>query len=172
MPLVEQFNNCNFKWWVGLSTFANCRRLRFWELSSNPLNGVLPTSIKNISTSLQYIRLNDCKIRGSIPMKIGSLSNIIALGLALNELSGYIQKLYYLQRIAMVLNSIQRKMNCLSQAMGRKKSLTQFYLLSINAIFTCNFHSDMMLGIFWFCLNGCKCWLEYFCLAIQFSVLL
>ncbi|XP_021298320.1 probable LRR receptor-like serine/threonine-protein kinase At3g47570 [Herrania umbratica] len=76
--------------WSFLSSLANCRHLRVLELSYNPLNALLPNSISNLSTSLQYLRVNDCKIGGKIPTEIGSLSNIIALGLALNELSGSI----------------------------------------------------------------------------------
>ncbi|XP_022748484.1 LRR receptor-like serine/threonine-protein kinase EFR [Durio zibethinus] len=74
--------------WSFLNSLANCRHLRILELSLNPLNGILPTSISNLSTSLQQLWVNHCKIRGSIPMEIGSLSNAILLDLSSNKLSG------------------------------------------------------------------------------------
>ncbi|XP_022748067.1 receptor kinase-like protein Xa21 [Durio zibethinus] len=74
--------------WSFLYSFENCRHLTFVDLSLKPLNGILPTSISNLSTSLQKLWLVDCKIRGSIPMEIGSLSKAILLDLSSNKLSG------------------------------------------------------------------------------------
>ncbi|XP_022748061.1 receptor kinase-like protein Xa21 [Durio zibethinus] len=74
--------------WSFLNSLANCKYLRMLDLSFNPLNGILPASISNLSTSLQQFSVIDCKIRGSIPMEIGSLSNAILLDLSSNKLSG------------------------------------------------------------------------------------
>ncbi|EOY17015.1 Leucine-rich repeat protein kinase family protein [Theobroma cacao] len=76
--------------WSFLSSLANCKNLRVLEISFNPLNGILPTSILNLSASLQRFVADDCKIKGFIPMEIGSLSNIMVLSLSQNELSGSI----------------------------------------------------------------------------------
>ncbi|XP_022770048.1 probable LRR receptor-like serine/threonine-protein kinase At3g47570 [Durio zibethinus] len=76
--------------WSFLSSLANCKNLTLLELSSNPLNGILPASISNLSASLEEFEVHDCKIKGSIPMEIGRLSNIIVLTLSQNELSGSI----------------------------------------------------------------------------------
>ncbi|WRX30088.1 Protein kinase domain - like 10 [Theobroma cacao] len=76
--------------WSFLSSLVNCKNLRYLEISSNPLNGILPTSISNLSTSIQHFYASDCKIKGAIPMEIGSLTNIIDLSLEQNELSGSI----------------------------------------------------------------------------------
>ncbi|XP_022764325.1 LRR receptor-like serine/threonine-protein kinase EFR [Durio zibethinus] len=77
---------------IGTSSFlyplANCRYLSVLELSWNPLNGIILPSITNLSASLQYLILHDCKIKGNIPIEIGNLSNMIRLDLSLNELSG------------------------------------------------------------------------------------
>ncbi|XVF23448.1 hypothetical protein REPUB_Repub13aG0039600 [Reevesia pubescens] len=74
--------------WSFFSSLVNCKYLRRLELSFNPLNNILPTSISNLSTSLQYLVLQGCKIRGSMPMEIGSLNNAIWIDISFNELSG------------------------------------------------------------------------------------
>ncbi|MBA0808873.1 hypothetical protein Gohar_024577, partial [Gossypium harknessii] len=58
----------------------------------NPLNCLLPTSLSNLSKSLQVFDVNTCKIRGSIRVEIGSLNNVIALDFYGNELSGSIPR--------------------------------------------------------------------------------
>ncbi|XP_017978407.1 PREDICTED: probable LRR receptor-like serine/threonine-protein kinase At3g47570 isoform X4 [Theobroma cacao] len=77
--------------WSFLSSLANCRNLRYLNLSSNPLNGILPGSISNLSTSLQFFYASGVKITGNIPREIGNLSNITTLDLSHNELSGSIR---------------------------------------------------------------------------------
>ncbi|XVE72052.1 hypothetical protein DITRI_Ditri11bG0007700 [Diplodiscus trichospermus] len=73
-----------------LSSLTNCKKLRVLQLSSNPLNGILPTSISNLSTALEEFEASDCKIEGNIPLEIGNLSNIMSLTLSQNELIGSI----------------------------------------------------------------------------------
>ncbi|EOY27966.1 Leucine-rich repeat protein kinase family protein [Theobroma cacao] len=77
--------------WSFLSSLSNCRNLRYLNLSSNPLNGILPGSISNLSTSLQFFYASGVKITGNIPREIGNLSNITTLDLSHNELSGSIR---------------------------------------------------------------------------------
>ncbi|XVF82910.1 hypothetical protein PTKIN_Ptkin16aG0089000 [Pterospermum kingtungense] len=76
--------------WSFLYSLASCRYLHVLDLSYNPLDGILPTSISNLSTSLQYLYLNGCNIKGNIPMEMGTLSNMVDLDLSFNELSGSI----------------------------------------------------------------------------------
>ncbi|KAK8647832.1 hypothetical protein V6N13_121559 [Hibiscus sabdariffa] len=76
--------------WSFLSSLANCRNFTLLEVSQNPLNGVLPTYIGNLSTSLQYFLAHDCELEGNIPMEIGNFSNMLLLSLGNNELSGSI----------------------------------------------------------------------------------
>ncbi|KAG4204282.1 hypothetical protein ERO13_A04G039000v2 [Gossypium hirsutum] len=76
--------------WTFLSSLANCRNLRFIEVSRNPLSGVLPTYIGNLSKSLQYFYASNCEIKGNIPMEIGNLSNMLDLDLGYNKLNGFI----------------------------------------------------------------------------------
>jgi LRR receptor-like serine/threonine-protein kinase FLS2 len=70
------------------SSLSNLRYLSMLRLSNNPLNDILPSSIGNLSTSLQILEMHNCNIRGTIPRDIGNLSNLLALFLQFNELTG------------------------------------------------------------------------------------
>ncbi|KAE8692246.1 O-fucosyltransferase family protein isoform 1 [Hibiscus syriacus] len=71
-----------------LSSLANCRNLTLIEVSGNPLKGVLPSYIGNLSKSLQYFYASGCELKGNIPMEIGNLSNMLVLALNYNEFCG------------------------------------------------------------------------------------
>ncbi|KAJ7968755.1 Receptor-like protein kinase [Quillaja saponaria] len=73
-----------------LVSLANCKYLQKIDLSENPLNFVLPTSIGNFSGSLNDFGLESCNIKGSIPEDIGNISGLIYLGLSDNEITGTI----------------------------------------------------------------------------------
>ncbi|PPD77686.1 hypothetical protein GOBAR_DD25391 [Gossypium barbadense] len=76
--------------WSFLSSLTNCKNLKTIGVSENPLSGVLPTYIGNLSKSLQYFYAEDCELQGTIPMEIGNLSNMLLLELGYNKLSGFI----------------------------------------------------------------------------------
>uniref|UniRef100_A0A2N9IFC8 non-specific serine/threonine protein kinase n=1 Tax=Fagus sylvatica TaxID=28930 RepID=A0A2N9IFC8_FAGSY len=71
-----------------LSSLTNCKNLKTIVLAYNPLNGTLPNSIGNLSTSLEEFLAFNCNIKGIIPVGIGNLSNMMALHLEDNELAG------------------------------------------------------------------------------------
>ncbi|KDO42039.1 hypothetical protein CISIN_1g001988mg [Citrus sinensis] len=73
-----------------LSSLANCKKLRYLGLGGNPLDGFLPSSIGNLSLSLERLNIAFCNISGNIPKAIGNLSNLIVLSLGGNNLSGSI----------------------------------------------------------------------------------
>ncbi|KAG8378361.1 hypothetical protein BUALT_Bualt08G0129400 [Buddleja alternifolia] len=73
-----------------ISSLTNCRHLQALEISINPLNGILPTSVGNLSTSLQDFRVDECNITGPIPFEIGNLTGLRVLSLTLNQLTGFI----------------------------------------------------------------------------------
>jgi LRR receptor-like serine/threonine-protein kinase FLS2 len=93
------------------SSLSNLEYLRVLELSNNLLNDVLPSSIGNLSTSLQYLGINNCNIKGIIPIDIGNLSNLIALSLETNELIGPIpttfERLHKLQVLDLSNNILE-----------------------------------------------------------------
>lgn len=75
-----------------LSPLTNCQFLKYLEISDNPLNGILPTSIGNFSASLQSITAEECNIKGVIPSEIGNLSSLLLLSLYGNQMTGSIPR--------------------------------------------------------------------------------
>ncbi|XP_057803768.1 receptor kinase-like protein Xa21 [Salvia miltiorrhiza] len=73
-----------------ITSLTNCKSLTILSIDDNPLNGVIPASLGNLSSSLQTFTAGNCKFRGNIPVEIGNLSNLMTLVLLANELSGNI----------------------------------------------------------------------------------
>ncbi|KAL3641351.1 hypothetical protein CASFOL_016319 [Castilleja foliolosa] len=73
-----------------LTSLTNCRLLKYLDISGNPLYGILPPSIGNLSASLQVLDAYKCKINGLIPSTIGNLSNLKSIILDGNQLTGTI----------------------------------------------------------------------------------
>ncbi|XP_044476886.1 putative receptor-like protein kinase At3g47110 [Mangifera indica] len=76
--------------WSFLSSLTKCRKLRILCLDHNPLYGVIPLSIGNLSETLEIFVASNCKIRGSIPTQVGNLHSLIEFDLLENDLSGFI----------------------------------------------------------------------------------
>ncbi|KAF5472324.1 hypothetical protein F2P56_009051 [Juglans regia] len=93
------------------SSLSSCKYLRYLILSKNHLNGVLPNSVGNLSTSLERLQLHDCNINGNIPEEIGNLSSLIDLTLDHNELGGpvptTIGRLHMLQGLVLYGNRLK-----------------------------------------------------------------
>ncbi|KAM7515162.1 hypothetical protein LguiA_004745 [Lonicera macranthoides] len=71
-------------------SLSNCKNLYSLSVSLNQLNGILPASVANFSTSLRRFEAFGSKIKGKIPMELGNLSGLSALLLDSNELTGFI----------------------------------------------------------------------------------
>ncbi|KAL3523113.1 hypothetical protein ACH5RR_015947 [Cinchona calisaya] len=93
-----------------ITSLSNCKNLKSLVVSRNPLYGVLPDSIGNLSTSLEKMLAYSCNIRGTIPYGIGNLSSLIMLHLFRNELTGSlpstIKDLHNLQVIDLTMNKL------------------------------------------------------------------
>ncbi|KAL6334649.1 hypothetical protein AAG906_019511 [Vitis piasezkii] len=76
-----------------LTSLTNCKWLRNLDITLNPLSGILPTSIGNLSTSLELFQAAACDLKGNIPTEIGNLSNLYQLSLNDNDLTGTIPRL-------------------------------------------------------------------------------
>lgn len=72
-----------------ITSLTNCPKLRDFAVSDNPLDGFLPTSIGNFSSSLKRFYATRCKIKGHLPDEVGKLSHIVNLALGNNEFSGF-----------------------------------------------------------------------------------
>ncbi|GAV59608.1 Pkinase domain-containing protein/LRR_1 domain-containing protein/LRRNT_2 domain-containing protein/LRR_8 domain-containing protein, partial [Cephalotus follicularis] len=94
-----------------LTSLSNCRSLETLVLHSNPLNGIMPESIENFSSSLQIFYAPDSQIKGPIPKAIGSWKKLTYLQLSSNNLSGNIPStvggLERLQRLYLDSNMIE-----------------------------------------------------------------
>ncbi|PIA37063.1 hypothetical protein AQUCO_03100075v1 [Aquilegia coerulea] len=73
-----------------LTPLSECRSLQFLILGDNRLNGILPSSVANLSSSIEMFNIDNAQIKGKIPLGIGNLSDMITLLLGNNELSGTI----------------------------------------------------------------------------------
>ncbi|KAL3641386.1 hypothetical protein CASFOL_016354 [Castilleja foliolosa] len=94
-----------------LTPLTNCRLLKYLSISENPINGILPPSIGNLSASLQILDARECNIHGVIPSTIGNLSNLNRINLYGNQLTGSIPptigKLNQLVRLYLGKNRLQ-----------------------------------------------------------------
>ncbi|KAH0643918.1 hypothetical protein KY289_034892 [Solanum tuberosum] len=93
------------------NSLADCRMLRYLEVGFNPLNGVLPNSIGNLSSTIEKFHIVDAHINSLIPKSIGNLSGLTALIFQKNNLTGGIPsdvgKLKQLQGLYLTNNKLQ-----------------------------------------------------------------
>ncbi|XP_057790835.1 receptor kinase-like protein Xa21 [Salvia miltiorrhiza] len=73
-----------------ITPLTKCKFLTYLSVSDNPLYGVLPAAVGNLSSLLQGFFASGCKLSGSIPVEIGNLSSLVELRLDDNGLSGNI----------------------------------------------------------------------------------
>ncbi|GER51710.1 leucine-rich receptor-like protein kinase family protein [Striga asiatica] len=73
-----------------ISSLANCRFLEQLAIYENPLNGILPDSIGNLSKSLTTIWAESSNINGIIPSTIGNLTGLRLIDLSGNAITGII----------------------------------------------------------------------------------
>ncbi|PIA33967.1 hypothetical protein AQUCO_03900087v1 [Aquilegia coerulea] len=74
-----------------INSLTNCTKLERLDFNMNVLNGPLPDSISNLSsTTIRYLNMEDNSIYGSIPVGIGNLINIDLMSFSYNKLNGAI----------------------------------------------------------------------------------
>ncbi|XP_020242640.1 receptor kinase-like protein Xa21 [Asparagus officinalis] len=76
--------------WNFLTALTNCTQLEWLTLASNKLRGVLPNSIANLSTNIQFLYMQNNFISGTISSDIGNLVNLMVLRMNGNSLYGSI----------------------------------------------------------------------------------
>ncbi|KAH9714606.1 protein kinase domain-containing protein [Citrus sinensis] len=95
-----------------LSSLSNCKFLKYFDLSYNPLYRILPrTTVGNLSHSLEEFKMSNCNISGGIPEEISNLTNLRTIYLGGNKLNGSIlitlSKLQKLQDLGLKDNKLE-----------------------------------------------------------------
>ncbi|CAL4964710.1 unnamed protein product [Urochloa decumbens] len=78
------------KGWEFITSLSNCSQLQDLNIADNNFFGQLPSSIGNLSTTLQILHLEYTGVSGSIPSEIGNLVSLGMLGLGDTSISGVI----------------------------------------------------------------------------------
>ncbi|XP_055800624.1 receptor kinase-like protein Xa21 [Solanum dulcamara] len=111
------------------NSLADCRMLRYLQVGANPLNGVLPNSIGNLSSTIENFGTADAHINGLIPTSIGNISGVITLSFSGNNLTGNIPseigKLKQLQGLGLIKNKLQGH---IPEAVCHLSNLVQLFL--------------------------------------------
>ncbi|KAJ4769453.1 Leucine-rich receptor-like protein kinase family protein [Rhynchospora pubera] len=76
--------------WSFFNGLVNCTALEWLNLGSNQLQGILPSSVTNLSSTLSYLGLWMNQISGRIPAEIGRLTNLTVLQLYETHIEGMI----------------------------------------------------------------------------------
>ncbi|TVU21826.1 hypothetical protein EJB05_31493, partial [Eragrostis curvula] len=76
--------------WEFITSLSNCSQLQELDFGNNSFTGKLPSSIGNISTTIQVLHLEDNGISGTIPSTIGNLVSLRMLGLGGTSISGMV----------------------------------------------------------------------------------
>ena len=87
-----------------VTVLTECRYLRKISVANNPLTGILPVSIGNLSSSIEDIYAGGYKMKGRIPKTVGNLSNLRVLGLQENPLTDSLCSLQYLNLLHLIGN--------------------------------------------------------------------
>ncbi|XP_044433962.1 probable LRR receptor-like serine/threonine-protein kinase At3g47570 [Triticum aestivum] len=94
LPNLEEldlsYNKLEAGDWEFVSSLANCTRLTMLMLVGNNLQGKMPSSIGNLSNSLEWLWLRENQISGPIPPEIGNLKSLSRLYMDYNLVTGNI----------------------------------------------------------------------------------
>ncbi|XP_027062704.1 probable LRR receptor-like serine/threonine-protein kinase At3g47570 [Coffea arabica] len=112
-----------------INYLTNCKYLEILSFNDNPLHGILPISVGNLSTSMERFYAYDCGIKGSIPDAFGNLSNLVVLSLFVNHLSGPVPATVKQLQKLQVLNFYDNRLSgSIPDSFCELKSLYGLYL--------------------------------------------
>ncbi|XBI11271.1 hypothetical protein VPH35_138362 [Triticum aestivum] len=94
LPNLEEldlsYNKLEAGDWEFVSSLTSCTRLTMLMLAGNNLQGKIPSSIGNLSDSLEWLWLRENQISGPIPPEIGNLKSLSRLYMDYNLITGNI----------------------------------------------------------------------------------
>ncbi|KAI3938556.1 hypothetical protein MKW98_016061 [Papaver atlanticum] len=120
----RQANDLNF-----ISSLVNCTNLRALIISTNNFEGVLPSSIANLTTKLDTLDLSRNQIYGSIPLGIQNLLGLTTLLLDSNQFIGSIPSgIGNLQNLGILRLDSNKFVGSIPSSFGNLTRLIQLYL--------------------------------------------
>ncbi|KAH9685304.1 protein kinase domain-containing protein [Citrus sinensis] len=128
-----------------LSSLSNCKYLKSFRVSNNPLDGILPRAVGNLSQFLEVFSMFNCNISGGIPEEISNLTNLIAIYLGGNKLNG---------SIPITLDKLQ-KLQLLSFRDNKLEGSIPEILCRLIALFQLDLHDNKLSGSIPECFGNC-----------------
>ncbi|TVU15328.1 hypothetical protein EJB05_38844, partial [Eragrostis curvula] len=99
--------------WQFLNALTNCSALELFSVNGNMLQGTLPDSVGNLSSSLNVLLFGSNRLSGLVPTSMANLRNLTELGLEENDftgtIDGWVGKLVNLIGLALNGNSFIEK---------------------------------------------------------------
>ncbi|KAD5961713.1 hypothetical protein E3N88_13186 [Mikania micrantha] len=114
-----------------IDSLKNCTGLMKVEFGNCNFQGVIPWSIGNLSSQLNYLRLYGNQLYGDLPTSIGNLIGLETLSLGGNQFTGNIPStIGNLQKLEVIDLSNNQLSGQIPNAMGNLSSLTKLDLSS------------------------------------------
>ncbi|PHT54314.1 hypothetical protein CQW23_08776 [Capsicum baccatum] len=111
------------------NSLADSRMLRYLQVGSNPLNGVLLYSIGNLSSTIEVVYLADAHISGFMPASTGNISGLITLVFQNNNLMGNIHsEIGMLKRLQGLSLSNKKLQGHIPEAVCHLSNLVKLFL--------------------------------------------
>ncbi|KAI0487900.1 hypothetical protein KFK09_027723 [Dendrobium nobile] len=115
--------------WAFLAALSNCSNLQALDLSRNRLGGSFPSSIGNLSLTLQILYMETNQITGNIPTSISRLTNLKKLYLGENILEGTLpQEIGFLHKLELFSLHYNQISGVVPNSLGNLSSLRFFSL--------------------------------------------
>ncbi|XP_074279750.1 uncharacterized protein LOC141605018 isoform X2 [Silene latifolia] len=112
-----------------IDTLVNCSQLHVLDLGSNHFSGILPKSVANLSTSLEWLIISNILISGQIPEGITNLNNLEIFSMENCELTRSLPqdfgKIYKLELLYLDSNNLKGK---IPNSMANLSHLSLLYL--------------------------------------------
>ncbi|KAF7133239.1 hypothetical protein RHSIM_Rhsim09G0173800 [Rhododendron simsii] len=113
-----------------IDSLTNCSNLQTFDFAANGFGGVLPTSIANLSSLLNFLAAGRNQLVGSIPTGIFNFINLDTLGLEGNLFSGVIPfEIGKLKNLQVLVFSGNKLLGPIPTSIG---NLTQIFVLRLD----------------------------------------